>query len=95
MGCAGPKHRLRDSCVGLGKRAPGCAGDRDSGRGVSGTRLAAGATRAVDGRRLNQQPRATPRTARPLILRGLISMNRFRTPSAQGTGPVSHADVSR
>ena len=28
------------------------------------------------------------RTARPLILRGLISMNRFRVPSAQGTGPV-------
>jgi hypothetical protein len=36
-----------------------------------------------------------PRTARPLILRGLISMNKFRTPSAQGSGPVSQADVSR
>jgi hypothetical protein len=34
-------------------------------------------------------------TERPLILRGVISMNRLRTPSAQGTGPVSQADVSR
>ena len=34
-------------------------------------------------------------TARPLILCGLISMNRFRTPSAHGTGPVSQAEVSK
>jgi hypothetical protein len=41
------------------------------------------------------QSRETDPTERPLILRGLISMNRFRTPSAQGTGPVSQAVVSR
>jgi hypothetical protein len=46
-------------------------------------------------RSLPSQPREGPRTARPLILRGLISMNKFRTPSAHGTGPVSQADVSR
>ncbi len=41
------------------------------------------------------QSRVADLTERPLILRGLISMNRFRTPSAHGTGPVSQADVSR
>lgn len=46
-------------------------------------------------RSLPSQPRVGPRTARPLILRGLISMNKFRTPWAHGTGPVSQADISR
>jgi hypothetical protein len=46
-------------------------------------------------RSLPSQPRVGLRTARPLILRGLISMNKFRTPWAHGTGPVSQADISR
>ena len=79
----------------LGRASLRDAGDCGGARGLSGPRLAAGATRAVDGPRLNHQPRAAPRTARPLIVRGLISMNRLRTPSAQGTVPVSHAVVSR
>ena len=96
-----PEHRLRDSRDLLGKGSPRRAGDGGRSRGVPGTRVVAGAARAVGGRGLRRGPHSKwpgvngAPTARPLILRGLISMNRFRTPSAQGTGPVSQADWSR
>jgi hypothetical protein len=95
-------------CVNSGavhrKRLPRGAGIGGGVGGVPGTSLVPGATEAVDERRVgsaSQSPRHLCQSRegdlieRPLILRGVISMNRFRTPSAQGTGPVSQADVSR
>ena len=54
-----------------------------------------GGQRALVPRHAGRQSREGRPTARPLILRGLISMNRFGVPVHQGTGPVSQADMSR
>ena len=56
------------------------------------------------GRQLRAQLRATARvrgqstkgarTARPVIVSGVIMMNKLRVPSAQGTGPSFHSEVN-